>query len=196
MKVPTSYSDLTVSQYMKVYEIKHDDFDSEIDRMASWISYFTGKEFNDVMEMDIDKFKELSVKLSFLKFDLPLYHIVDNISIDKQLFKGIKTLTEMKVNQMIDYSSILKENKNDISKCLDKLLPIIYVQNEYDPNKHEENVKLLSKAKVSEVSGLVFFYSDYWSNAEMTIQAYTENSISLITERMKWIAENPRLVPS
>lgn len=196
MKVPTSYKDLSVSQFMKAYEIMHDDFDNEVDRMASLISYFIGKSFDEVMEMDIDKFKDLSNKVSFLRTDLPLFHINNAINIDKKLFTAVKTLTDMKVNQMIDFQSIYKANGNNLYKCLDKLLPIVYVQKEYDPNKHEENVKLLSKAKVSEVSGLVFFYSDYWCNVERIIVPYTEKQVNVIAERMKWIAENPQLVPS
>lgn len=196
MKVPKSYSELTVSQYMKAYEIMQDEFDSEVDRMAMLISYFTGLEFDVVMEMDIKDFKELSLNLSFLRFDLPLFAVNDSVSIDKKLFTAVKTLTDMKVNQMIDFQSIYKESGNNISKCLDKLLPIIYIQKEYDPNKHEENVKLLGKAKISEVSGLVFFYSDYWCNAEKIIQAYIESQSKLIQERMDWIAQNPQLVPS
>ena len=196
MKIPTSYNEISVEQYMKAYEIMNDDFEDDVDRMASLISYFIDKPFDDVMEMDIDKFKDLSTKLSFLRTDLPLFHINDSINIDKQLFTAVKTLTDMKVNQMIDFQSIYKANGNNLYKCLDKLLPIVYVQKEYNPNKHEENVKLLSKAKVSEVSGLVFFYSDYWLNAEKIIQVYTENQLKLIMERMNWIAENPQLVHS
>ena len=196
MKVPTSYKEITVSQFMKAYEIMHDEFDSEVDRMAALISYFIDKPFDEVMEMDIEDFKKLSIKLSFLRNDLPLFHVMDFIIVGKKIFTATKSLTQMKVNQMIDFQSIYKNHNNNVYKCLDKLLPIIYVQKEYDPSKHEENVKLLSNAKVSEVSGLVFFYSDFWCNAEKTIQAYTESQLNEIAKRMDWIAKNPQLIPS
>lgn len=142
---------------MKAYEIKNEDFDEEIDMMTSWISYFTGLSFNEAQSLEGGEYKKYADKLSFLRTDLPLYPISEFVNVDKQLFTPTKTLTKMRVNQMIDFQSIYKANGNNLYKCLDKLLPIVYVQKEYDPNKHEENVKLLSKAKVSEVSGLVFF---------------------------------------
>lgn len=181
---------------MKAYEIKNEDFDEEIDMMTSWISYFTGLSFNEAQSLEGGEYKKYADKLSFLRTDLPLYPISEFVNVDKQLFTPTKTLTKMRVNQMIDFQSIYKANGNNLYKCLDKLLPIVYVQKEYDPNKHEENVKLLSKAKVSEVSGLVFFYSDYWCNVERIIVPYTEKQVNIIAERMKWIAENPQLVPS
>lgn len=191
-----NYNNITVAQYMKATEILNDDFDSEVDRMAALISYFIGKSFDEVMEMDINDFKKQAEKLSFLKSPLPLFHVMDFIVVGKKLFTATKSLTEMKVNQMIDFQSIYKDSGNDVAKCMDKLLPIVYVQKEYDPSKHQENVKILSNAKVSEVSGLVFFYSDFWSNAEKTIQAYTESQLKEIAKRMDWIAKNPQLVPS
>ena len=173
MKIPTSYNEISVEQYMKAYEIMNDDFEDEIDRTTSLVAYFTGESFNFAECMNGNEYKAIAEK-----------------------FTSTKSLTQMKVNQMIDFQSIYKANGNNISKCLDKLLPIVYVQKEYDPNKHEQNVELFKQVKVSEVSGLVFFYSDYWLNVEKTIQIYTEKQSKLIQERMDWIAANPQYLHS
>lgn len=196
MKIPTSYNEISVEQYMKAYEIMNDDFEDEIDRTTSLVAYFTGESFNFAECMNGNEYKAIAEKLSFLKFDLPLFPISEFVSIGKQMFTSTKSLTQMKVNQMIDFQSIYKANGNNISKCLDKLLPIVYVQKEYDPNKHEQNVELFKQVKVSEVSGLVFFYSDYWLNVEKTIQIYIEKQSKLIQERMDWIVANPQYLHS
>ena len=194
MGFPTKYEDLTVGQWMAFKSIQADDDLSVIDMQKQLVSLFTGLELTDVENMDIIKFGNYVKKLSFLNVELKEMPIVENW----KGFKATLSLTEMKANQMIDYESILKAHGNNIYRCTDKLLAIVYKEKDkpYNPDKHEEHTKLFSDAKLTDVIGVVFFYSVYSFNAGKIIQICTDKANRIVTQRMKEIQESKQLVPS
>lgn len=194
MRVPTRYEEITVSQWMKSMVTLKDDDLSEIDKNIHLISLYTGMSLQDVDVMDIRKYAELSGKLSFLKSELREMPINES-------YKGLAptlSLTKMNVAQMVDYESILKAHNRNIYECADELLSVVYAEQgkEYDPGKHEQHTKMFADAKLTEVIGVVFFYSVYWQSAEKIIQVCIAKANRTIAERMKEIKENKRLIHS
>lgn len=173
--------------------LKDEDL-SETDKDIHWISLYTGTNLEDVGKMGIRKYAELSGKLSFLKSELREMPINES-------YKGFTPtlcLTKMSVAQMVDYESILKAHDRNIYECADELLSIVYNEQgkEYDPNKHEQHTKIFADAKLTEVIGVVFFYSVYWQSAEKIIQVCITKANRTIAERMKEISESKQLIPS
>jgi hypothetical protein len=196
MKVPKSYHEITVKQYVEAKALMEEDYVFDIERTTALISYFTGKPKEEIEELPFKQFGELQNNVKFMYFDLPSYQVNDIIKIDGFVFEAVKSLTKMNVAQKVDFLTTYKLSGNDLGKCIDKLLPIIYTNGKYNVEQYEQNKDLLSKAKISEVSGLVFFYSDYWHNAERIIANYTESQTKIVEERMKWISENNHLISS
>ena len=187
--IPSRYEEITVEQWQYSEAIINSD-DTKLDKQIKIVSYFTGKTIEEVEEMDAVKFYVTANKLDFLFDTLHAMPIVNKFSINGIDFIPTDSLQKMKVNQMVDYTEILKANNNSICQSLHMILPIVFCTKKgYEPDKHSEYVELFKKAKLGDVLGAVFFYTDYWQRVEKITQHSMEKNLELITERMKEISQ-------
>jgi hypothetical protein len=186
---PNRYEDITVEQWQysdNVVKLDKDKFFRQIDLVV----YFTGKSVEEVENMDSILFFSYANKLDFLFHDITPMPIVNKFKINGIDFIPTDSLQKMKVNQMVDYTEILKANSNSICQSLHMILPIVFCKAKgYEPDKHAEYVELFKKAKLGDVLGAVFFYTDYWQRVERITQHSMEKSVQLIQERMNEISQ-------
>jgi len=186
---PNRYEDITVEQWQKADSIVNSD-KSKLDKQIELVSYFTGKTIEQVDNMETTLFFGYCNKLAFLFEDITPMPIVNKFKINGIDFIPTDSLQKMKVNQMVDYTEILKANSNSICQSLHMILPIVFCKAKgYEPDKHAEYVELFKKAKLGDVLGAVFFYTDYWQRVERITQHSMEKSVQLIQERMNEISQ-------
>jgi len=187
--IPNRYEEITVEQWQYSEAIINSE-DSKLDKQIKIVSYFTGKTIEEVEEMDAVMFYVTANKLDFLFDTLHAMPIVNSFEVNGIKFVPTDNLQKMKVNQMVDYTEILKAENNSICQSLHKILPVVFCTDKgYEPSKHAEYVELFKKAKLGDVLGAVFFYTDYWQRVEKITQHSMEKSLELIQARMNEISQ-------
>lgn len=185
---PNGYNELTVEQWQKADVIIKED-KAKLFKQIDLVVYFTGKPIAEVEEMETDLFFAYCNKLEFLFSDITPMPIVNKFSIKGVNFIPTDSLQKMKVNQMVDYTEILKANSNSICQSLHLILPIVFCTDKgYEPDKHSKYVELFKKAKLGDVLGAVFFYTDYWQRVEKITQDSMKRNAMIIEARMKEIS--------
>lgn len=170
-KIPASFQDITVEQYQHCHSILKGR--SEVDFYAECLSYLFGKPetyYNNLdfgaLHAEIDKLK------SVLNPPPNSLRIYDTIIIGGKPYKGLTDITKGNFAQYSSIKTILA--KGESTPNLHLLLGHIYAplklfSGDYDMVATGETMK---SAKVSQVLGLVFFYSRVFKNLTPIINDY------------------------
>lgn len=198
MKLPKRFKDLTLSQFIQLHELSLDNSLSKIDRDSKAYSILSGMNISDVEDLDYDYVKyELynAISVTIPPNDIP---VKDKIKVGLKSFYPTMSITDMKVNQLVDFYSVFKQSEGDHIKSAHKLLAIMLKTKSitgklrYSPDNHEKNSELLLQANAEDCIGYVFFYLRLWKRCEPIIADYSERSRIEIENLMKEIQNDKK----
>lgn len=193
MKLPYRFEDMTLAQFIKLYELDQNKDIDTIDKNVNKLAILSGNSVEAIELLDLKHIRYYLTKINYTS------NVPKNLSIPKRFWCGKYLLTptmslqEMGVNQMVDFFSIIKANNNNYISCANDLLAIMFKpykfigKSKYSPDAHSKISKQLLSAKVGDCLGLLFFYLDLWMRCEPLILTYLENSNKTIEEIMKEI---------
>lgn len=173
-----SFEDMTVKQYQHCHDLLKGRTDTEF--YIEVLSYLTGKtvEYYEKLEFSI-----LHKEIDHAKFILEPKNstiVYDSIIIGGRPYRGLTDITKGNFAQYSSIKTIL--SKGESTPRLHELLGCIYAPlklfgSDYDMIEVAEKMK---QAKISQVLGLVFFYSIVFQRLTPIINAYltiAENSL-------------------
>lgn len=193
MKLPYRFEDMTLAQFIKLYELDQNKDIDTIDKNVNKLAILSGNSVEAIELLDLKHIRYYLTKINYTS------NVPKNLSISKRFWCGKYLLTptmslqEMGVNQMVDFFSIIKANNNNYISCANDLLAVMFKpykfigKSKYSPDAHSKISKQLLSAKVGDCLGLLFFYLDLWMRCEPLILTYLENSNKTIEEIMKEI---------
>lgn len=193
MKLPYRFEDMTLAQFIKLYELDQNKDIDTIDKNVNKLAILSGNSVEAIELLDLKHIRYYLTKINYTS------NVPKNLSIPKRFWCGKYLLTptmslqEMGVNQMVDFFSIIKANNNNYISCANDLLAVMFKpykfigKSKYSPYAHSKISKQLLSAKVGDCLGLLFFYLDLWMRCEPLILTYLENSNKTIEEIMKEI---------
>lgn len=193
MKLPYRFEDMTLAQFIKLYELDQNKDIDTIDKNVNKLAILSGNSVEAIELLDLKHIRYYLTKINYTS------NVPKNLSIPKRFWCGKYLLTptislqEMGVNQMVDFFSIIKANNNNYISCANDLLAVMFKpykfigKSKYSPDAHSKISKQLLSAKVGDCLGLLFFYLDLWMRCEPLILTYLENSNQTIEEIMKEI---------
>lgn len=106
MKLPNSWGEVTIAQYLKIHTITEKIVDP-LERGIQIIAALTGKPVKEVEQLKVNEINEMVVTLDFLKA-LPSERLPLEFKLKGRKFKAIIFQHEMTAAQFIDYSSVCK----------------------------------------------------------------------------------------
>lgn len=198
MKLPKSFKDLTLSQFIQLHELNNNSALHPLDKDIKYLSILTGKTIDQVEELTPEEFKYLKLKLVAVTIPPDNIPVKDKIKVGSKTFYPTLSLVDMKVNQLVDFYSVFKQNDGDHIKSAHKLLAItfktksLFGKLKYDPNNHEKNSQMLLNANAEDCIGYVFFYLKLWKRCEPIIADYSERSRIEIENLMKEIQNDKK----
>lgn len=193
MKLPYRFEDMTLAQFIKLYELDQNKDIDTIDKNVNKLAILSGNSVEAIELLDLKHIRYYLTKINYTS------NVPKNLSIPKRFWCGKYLLTptmslqEMGVNQMVDFFSIIKANNNNYISCANDLLAVMFKpykfigKSKYSPDAHSKISKQLLSAKVGDCLGLLFFYLDLWMRCEPLILTYLENRNKTIEEIMKEI---------
>lgn len=193
MKLPYRFKDMTLAQFIKLYELEQNKDMETIDKNVNKLAVLSGNSVEAIELLDLKHIRYYLTKINYTS------NVPKNLSIPKRFWCGKYLLTptmslqDMGVNQMVDFFSIIKANDNNYISCANDLLAIMFKpykfigKSKYSPDAHSKISKQLLSAKVGDCLGLLFFYLDLWKKCEPLIVTYLESSNKTIQEIMEEI---------
>ena len=176
---------ITIRQYQLINQIVKSDKD-ELDKEIAIASIITGKSEDDILSMPLPQVKEL---FSYAK----LNEAESNLKVNKyvylkgKVYVGLTDLDKLTTGNYVDLKNF---GKDDFIGNLHNLLAILYkplFAGKIDGKKHAKIAEAMLDAKLGQVAGLVFFYSNVLESLNPTIQISLEIAARDIQETMKEI---------
>lgn len=193
MKLPYCFEDMTLSQFMQLHELEQNKDIDVIDKQVAKLSILSGKSIDYIETLDIKDIKKYLAKISYTANAPKNLRIPKRFRAGHLILKPTMSLQDMKVNQLVDFYSLLKQANNDYIASANVLLatmfkPLsIFKKSVYSPENHAKISKLLLDAKVGDCLGLLFFYLEFWIKCEPIIVRCLTNSQQTIQEFLKEI---------
>lgn len=192
MGVPLSYNSLTVRQFVecKEIELKHKDL---LDKRMALVSYFTKK---DAESLSLNVLKWQLFKVDALLTSQPSTKVNEVIWINSRRYKTFadvtkltKVQTKLIVDQAVTAKELIKNGKGDIN--LHRLLGLVYLRAkigttpEFDVKTWDDVSEDMLDAKIGDVYGAVFFYSNVLEKLTLIIPYFLIQAEETIQEHMK-----------
>jgi len=170
------FEDLTVQQYISLAKLPKDL--EPLDKIANEMAIVTGKALEEVELMDVNY---IMSKIAFLK------EIPTELDFKRKLRIGFKyyspsvELTNISVNQMVDFYSLYKNEAQ-----LNELLAVIYRPSNgaYHASNHSYVANKMLSKRIGDVLGAVFFSLRFYSQCEKLIQEYLVKNQELLAKTM------------
>ena len=173
------FEDLTVQQYISLSKLPKDL--EPLDKIANEMAIVTGKALEEVELMDVNY---IMSKIAFLK------QIPTDLDFKRKLRIGFKyyspsvELTNISVNQMVDFYSLYKNEAQ-----LNELLAVIYrpYNGAYHASNHSYVANKMLSKRIGDVLGAVFFSLKFYNQCEKLIQEYLAKNQELLAQTMEEI---------
>jgi hypothetical protein len=173
------FEDLTVQQYISLAKLPKDL--EPLDKIANEMAIVTGKALEEVELMDVNY---IMSKIAFLK------EIPTDLDFKRKLRIGFKyyspsvELTNISVNQMVDFYSLYKNEAQ-----LNELLAVIYRPSNgaYHASNHSYVANKMLSKRIGDVLGAVFFSLKFYNQCEKLIQEYLVKNQELLAKTMEEI---------
>jgi len=171
------FEDLTVQQYINLAKLPKDL--EPLDKIANEMSIVTGKTLEEVELMDVNY---IMSKIAFLK------QVPTELDFKRKLRIGFKyyspsvELTNISVNQMVDFYSLYKNEAQ-----LNELLAVIYrpSKGSYHASNHSYVANKMLSKRIGDVLGAVFFSLRFYNQCEKLIQEYLAKNQELLAQTME-----------
>ena len=190
MNIPLRYEDLTVNQFIQLEALKQLKDIELIDRAVKRLSILSGKTEDEIESLPPKEvFDTLSLAI-FLSEPIHNMPVLEEITLGKKRFKAITKNTDYTVSQHRDFNEFIKANNGDYIPCLAELIFISHFEFidgkwTYDENNFEENLELFKQAKLKDVLGAVFFYSNCLLTCMSSIKTCLEENQKIVKEHVE-----------
>lgn len=202
MKVPYSFEDITLSQFMQLHENEIDKSIDKIEKDNKRLSILSGEPIEIIEDLSFGDRQEFLNKTAYINTPPNTLKVCKRFRAKGTLLVPTTSLQEMKVNQLVDFYSLLKQTNGEYIKQANILLAVMFKpvtlfgKAKYSPENHAKISELLLSAKVGDCLGLLFFYLDFWKLCEPRIVHCLKTANQTIEEAMKEILNDKEFMDS
>lgn len=202
MKVPYSFEDITLSQFMQLHENEIDKSIDKIEKDNKRLSILSGEPIEIIEDLSFGDRQEFLNKTAYINTPPNTLKVCKRFRAKGTLLVPTTSLQEMKVNQLVDFYSLLKQTNGEYIKQANILLAVMFKpvtlfgKAKYSPENHAKISELLLSAKVGDCLGLLFFYLDFWKLCEPRIVHCLKTANQTIEEVMKEILNDKEFMDS
>jgi hypothetical protein len=193
MRLPKSFSEITVGQYQECYFILKEN-PNDIDQWVKVIAVLSGKTPDEVSAMKIREIKSCVTRLNFILMPEFLQERAKQyIYAGGRVYKAILNAMDLSNANAIDIRHFLADGadaKDAAVKNAHKLLASIYQPLTWrgfrQDDKHPEHAERFKRAKMGDVYGALFFYSVLSTHL---IKASLDYGVPILEEHLKELEE-------
>jgi hypothetical protein len=203
MKLPKSFDELTVGQYQEINIIiqENDDLLERHLKILACLGNTTIEEVEKYTPKEIQGFVK-SIEYVYAP-DTINKELVKRTVVKDRLVGPVLGAEKLSAGQVLTLKHL--EKQDNFVGLLHEMLACLYVDLDklgfpkpYDARKHKQMAKDMKSAKLGDVYGTLFFYSNVFEKSNPIIQAYLNKATQTINqtmpEVMEWARKNPHLL--
>lgn len=175
-----NYNDLTLDKFYELKDI--DTSEGEIDTIVQAIAILADMDEDDVLNLPIAEFNELSKKLAFIHTTPTLMKkLPDKVVINGKRYVILKDATQMTAGQYIDYKSYAKDFES-IYKNLALILTTVIIPDGKKYGDGYDTVELAEEFKKNISIVMAMSISDFFFRQSQT---YNKNILTYLEWKMR-----------
>ena len=189
LKLPKSWSDVTVNQYIALSNVTSTD---EYSSFLDIITIFTNNTKETLLNMDIDDINKISESMLWLQEPVST-EVITEYKLNGKKY-GIPKLDKLSLGQMITLEMLIDKHKPGYYESIPYILAVVVrdVDNkgEYLPfnaNEVYNNIELFGNLSINETNGLLFFLTSGGTTYTQIIEASSVVIEEMIQKEMKKI---------
>ena len=154
IKIPTTWSDVTVDEYQQLASL--DTNQNQSKRLRDILSIVTNVNPNDI---DKGSLVELQNHLGFMNEEIPTERY-DSVMLDGKLYEWRKSLNAITLGEQISIEQIMETEELSFADSFDLIMAVLLIEEgtEFDSNKIEENRLKFLKLPITDVYGMILFF--------------------------------------
>lgn len=194
MRLPTSFNDITISQFQECYFINKSD--PELTGWARIISILSGTPIQEIEDLPLPEIKKLKQRLLFILDDKKLNGVFKkHILVNGRWYKAIHEAHKLSTAQGVDIKTFLKpENgmtvNDSVVEKAHKLLASVYLPLtwkgfKYNGANHSKIAEDFRHAKMGDVYGTLFFYLINYQKLIEAMEPYGQEATKILEDHLK-----------
>ncbi len=196
MRLPKNWNQITVERFQECYFILGKD--PTIDSWILVLSVLSGKSKDYIESLPIRELKLAIHRLQFLLNPELNEKVNKYVSINGRVFKAAYLASELQTNEVADLKGFMVADGQSVNDTVvenaHKLLACIYIPLtlrgfRYVPSKHKEVSEYFRKAKMGDVYGTLFFYSETYKNLMEATNTFGEQQAEILKNHLKEVEE-------
>lgn len=203
IQIPTSLNNLTVQQFQEVNRLIRTEKDI-LERHIKMVACLSGHPVDFIEKQDVSHIGNWARAIDKLLATELNKKITRFMVIGKTVYKPILKVDTIKAGQLIALKHY-EEKAKGTQVYLHEQLACVYAplnwmgrRKPYDASKHNEISSDMLKAKVGDVYGTLFFYTNVFEKLNRVTQIYLKSASDTIQdimpEVMEWARANPEIL--
>jgi hypothetical protein len=145
-ELPTSWDEVTVGQFMKIYELQLDK-ENELMGTLKLISALSGIESDILLMMDVDDFKQIATEILFITTPLEK-NDSDYVEINGDKFYLYRDFNKLTTGEVITIEMIIDGAKNNINSVMPDLLCLFLRKKKEDGTFEKFTTDLMNRKEM------------------------------------------------
>lgn len=133
--IPTEWDEITVKQFAQLYRVK-DQTSNELMGVVNLISAISDIDTSLLLQMDIDDFKNLTSKITFITSEVPRVD-VDYLEVGEDKYYLYTDFNKLTTGEVITIETLLESSEFDIHKVMPDLL-CLFLRKKDEEGRYEK----------------------------------------------------------
>lgn len=198
MRLPNSFSQITIAQFLELQNILADNSKQWLDKYIEALSFLTGKPQDHFLDMPLEELKGRIQAISFIGKPESIPQRLRTFYIIKGRVFVLRPLTarQMNAGQYIDWMEIAKTGEGEYEYQMHKLLACVLVpfrffrRTRYDGAKHAETAEyLLNNMSIADAYPIMLFFSMAFQESITATVDYLSLQLTKIQTEMEDLRE-------
>lgn len=116
-----SYEEMSVGLFMEVCDVIGGT-DDPMERNTALVALLSGMSEDEVLDLPLNEFREMTGALSFLENEPPVRRVADTYRIGGYTLELLADMTKMTAGQYIDYAELMKRPDENLVRLLSVVL--------------------------------------------------------------------------
>jgi hypothetical protein len=178
--VPESWDEVNVRQFMELYANKNPN-NNDLLGAVNIISSLAGIEQEVLLQMDIDDFKELSTKLTFITKDIPKVD-VEYLELNGDKYYLYTEFNKLTTGEVITIETLLESADGDVNKVMADLL-CLFLRKKDGEGKYEKfstemlrRKEMFLEVPIAQIYHIFIFFSLGKNTSTNNMKVSTKNN--------------------
>jgi hypothetical protein len=193
MKLPKSWKEITIKQFVECQGILLDTNVDIIEREVMYLSTLSGETIDTIESLPLNKIKEYVKAMEFLKTlpegkdweKLPKY-----FRLKGRTFYFDYDITKIRGGQYVDFMSFMKQdtvsNMHNLLACVCVPSRFILFKGKYDGERHRETAQLFYERMTMDIAyPIVVFFCKVFQHLIPSIHSLVENQLTTLNLEME-----------